>query len=522
MEEVEPEMPVPTFTASSPPLPGVAKLLAQGINPADEYKDEAVKDETKTKSSDDKPKAAPEKPKVAAQKKVEAQSATTADGRSLEDLVPGRDDALIRELLQKEAAACEKPRSRPVTAKPTGANKRLVVKMQKPKKPAERPIPETLPEEPEETDVDVSPPRFVSSSPPLPTVAKMISQGINPADAYKEKDEEKTQTQRKESSSPPLPGVAKLLAQGINPADEYKDETDDAKKTTDVSKTKPPKFLPHPPTKPNPKKKMDFSKLQPGKDDELIRQILQQEAEAKAAAARATKEKAKAEGKDEEEEEALVTGKPPLHPGKRTLKIRMTKRLNTAIAQRPPREPKAKSFRRFHVETMPHRRNQDRRNDYLQEDAMDEPIKKYPVRKPEKSRKYKQELNMIEEEFEEPEEMTPYFEEPRRPFRNYEEPMMATEENEFEDRLEMTRDYDDFEESTPSYDVGEPMSTNFKEMVPDSGYFEDAPNYPVEGDYFPAERDEGYDRYAKNDFQKVKKIDDSTRIKNSPVRAEVV
>ena len=36
------EVPVPTFTSGSgsPPLPGVAKLLAQGINPADAYKDE--------------------------------------------------------------------------------------------------------------------------------------------------------------------------------------------------------------------------------------------------------------------------------------------------------------------------------------------------------------------------------------------------------------------------------------------------------------------------------------------------
>ena len=80
-------MPVPTFTESSPPLPGVAKLLEQGINPADQYKDEAVKDETKTKSADDKTKVAPVKPKVAAQKKADAQSATT-DGRSLQDLVP--------------------------------------------------------------------------------------------------------------------------------------------------------------------------------------------------------------------------------------------------------------------------------------------------------------------------------------------------------------------------------------------------------------------------------------------------
>ena len=34
--------PVPTFTSGSgsPPLPGVAKLLAQGINPADAYKDD--------------------------------------------------------------------------------------------------------------------------------------------------------------------------------------------------------------------------------------------------------------------------------------------------------------------------------------------------------------------------------------------------------------------------------------------------------------------------------------------------
>ena len=437
-------------------------------------------------------------------------------------LFPGRDDALMRELLQKEAAAHEeerKQRSRPVTAKPQGANKRLVVKKQKPKKPVDRFIPETLHEEPEETDVDVPPPRFVSSSPPLPTVAKMISQGINPADAYKEEEEEKTQ--RKESSSPPLPGVAKLLAQGINPADEYKDEADDAKKGTDIFKPKPPK-IPHPPNKPKtqtPKRKIklkvDFSELQPGKDDELIRQILQEEAEAKAAAAAAAKEKAKAEGKEEED---LVTSKPPPHPGKRQLKIRMTKRLNAAIAQRPPREPKPKSLRRFHMETMPHRLNQDMRNHYLQEHAMDEPIKKYTVRKPEKSRKYQQKLHMIEEDFEQPEEMSPYFKQTRRPVRNNEGPRMATEENEFEDPVEMNHDYDDFEESTPSYDVGEPVmatkNRKFKEMVPDSGYFEDAPNYPEEGDYFPAERDEVCDRYVEKDFQKVKKIDDSARIKN--------
>ena len=114
--------------------------------------------------------------------------------------------------------------------------------MKKPIKAPERPTAESPREEAE--DVDVLAPRFVSSSPPLPTVAKMMSQGINPADAYKEESGDNTQR----SSSPPLPGVAKLLAQGINPADEYKEEDEAQKKGAGsgaIPKTKPPKLLPH-------------------------------------------------------------------------------------------------------------------------------------------------------------------------------------------------------------------------------------------------------------------------------------
>ena len=471
-----------------------------------------------------------EQPEVA---KAKAPSAAIADGRSLEDLVPGRDDALIRELLQREAQEAAEARKkeeeekkkkgkqpRPVTAKPPGADKRLVVKMRKPIKAPERPIAESPREEAE--DVDVPAPRFVSSSPPLPTVAKMMSQGINPADAYKEEGGDNTQR----SSSPPLPGVAKLLAQGINPADEYKEEEVEAQKkgagSGVIPKTKPPK-APAAQNKPKtqtPKSNtnVDFSKLQPGKDDELIRQILQEEAEAKAAAAKEAEEKAKREGK---KEEAPVTGKPPLPPGARgNLKVRMTKRLNKAIAARPPREPKAKTWRSVHVETMPHRRaeGQQRRNHYLQDDAMPPPMNnkpsKYAARKAEKPRKVKQ-MHMIQEEFEDEEDFeTPYFEprrtrertpdfeedfEPRRPremtpdFEDDFEPRRPREMTpEFEENFEQRRPGEmtpDFEDARPfrAIEDAEPMMPSreeqFEEMAPE--YFDDAPNYPVKEEAFP-------------------------------------
>ena len=80
-------------------------------------------------------------------------------------------------------------------------------------------------------------------------VARLIQQGVKPpgqSDSSSDEDEaddpavevsiptfsstspRKVPAQKFTTSSPPLPGVAKLLAQGINPADAYKDEDADA------------------------------------------------------------------------------------------------------------------------------------------------------------------------------------------------------------------------------------------------------------------------------------------------------
>ena len=70
----------------------------------------------------------------------------------------------------------------------------------------------------------------------IPEVARLINQGVKPPGQSDEESEDEADdaqempvpTFTSGSGSPPLPGVAKLLAQGINPADAYKDEDADA------------------------------------------------------------------------------------------------------------------------------------------------------------------------------------------------------------------------------------------------------------------------------------------------------
>ena len=198
----------------------------------------------------------------------------------------------------------------------------------------------------------------------------------------------------------------------------------------------------------------------------------------------------------------------------------MTKRLNKAIAARPPREPKVKTWRSVHVETMPHRREegQQRRNRNLQNDAMppmNNKPSKYAARKAEKPRKVKQDLNMIQEEFEDEEDFeTPYFEprrtrertpdfeddfEPRRPremapdFEDDFQPRRPRERTpEFEEDFQQRRPGEmtpNFEDPRPfrAIEDAEPMMPSreeqFEEMAPE--YFDDAPNYPVKEEAFP-------------------------------------
>ena len=331
------------------------------------------------------------------------------DGRRLEDLIPGKDDALIRKLLEQEAKnqpqQDQAPRATQEAAvKP--ANKKLVVKMQKPRVSSAMPKHRGGPREQEE--------EYPVQSPPPP---------------------------RFETSSPPLPVVAKLLAEGKNPGEDYNSDDEDMNATT-PSFGATPKRRDVPVKKSAPEPDEDLANLTPGKDDAFMRELLMKEAKAP-------------------KEEAQVMRFQPHPPTtKKPLKVRMTKRLAAQAEKnaknRAPKvdNPVLEMKRKMIDHLLPWRKKKNQKKaqkaPVYEEEYMDEPEQDDP----EQYEPEQYEPEQYEPEQYEPEQYDDYEESTEQMQR--EEPYYAesTGANRWEEREDENQadeyNYEEFRAPTPS------------------------------------------------------------------------